>query len=131
MGWHLGTIALGAMVVAVGFGPEAAAAQKAPPAPPTKVRQFPKPTSPPPVPRVIRLKPGQKVITAAQLRNAPTVYEVNKRGKSRVSKPLTQPSPVRVPGAPPILRDLPLPDSKPPTPVPVTRKPATKRVPKK
>lgn len=134
MAWHTGTmagsLALGVALLGAG-GPrqasaEKASAPKAPPAPPITVKQFPKPTSRPPVPRIIRLAPGQRVITAAQLRNAPTVYEANRRDKSRVAKPLSRPAPMRIPGAPQILHDLPLPESKPPRPVPVAKKkPAT------
>lgn len=130
MAWHTGTmaggLALGIALLGAG-GPRQAWAEKAPvpktpPAPPIGVKQFPKPTSRPPVPRIIRLAPGQKVITAAQLRKAPTIYETNQRGKTRVAKPLSHPAPLRIPGAPQILHDLPLPESNSPSPVPVAKK---------
>jgi hypothetical protein len=57
------------------------------------------------VPKIIRLAPGQKIITAEQLRKAPTVYAVNQRGKLRVSKPTSLPTSVPIPGAPAILRE--------------------------
>lgn len=128
-GMVLGSLALGATLLVVCN--REAMAQKAPPAPPTKVKQFPKPTSKPPVPKVIRLAPGQKVITPEQLRKAPTVYAFNQRGKVSASKPLSRPRQVRIPGAPRILRDLPPPASQSPTPKPVTRPQPNKGKPRK
>lgn len=108
MAWYserwVGSVILGATLVAT-CGVGRVWAQKSPPPLPTKVKQFPKPTSRPPVPKIIRLAPGQKVITAEQLRKAPTVYAVNQRGKLRVGKPTSLPASIPVPGAPPILRE--------------------------
>lgn len=138
MGWHFGTVAVGvalggALLLTCGVCEAAApkAPPKAPPAPPVTVKQFPKPTSKPPVPKIIRLAPGKKIITTEQLRTAPSVYVANQRGKSHAAKPLSRPTPVPVPGAPRILDHLPLPDSHPPAPQPVPQKPAVKPLPKR
>lgn len=128
-GMILGSLALGAALFVASN--REAAAQKAPPAPPTKVKQFPKPTSKPQVPKIIRLAPGQKVITPEQLRKAPSVYEFNQRGKVAASKPLSRPKQVRIPGAPQILRDMPPPPSQAPTPKPVVRPRPNKGKPRK
>lgn len=130
MGLHSRTWVSGAawgVAVLLASGVPAAWAQKAPPAPPTKVVKFPKQTSRPPVPKIIRLAPGQKVITAEQMRKAPTVYAANRRGAYRVSKPLSRPAPLQVPGAPRILTNIPIPESTSPAPKVLPKKPLKKK----
>jgi hypothetical protein len=105
-----------------------AAAPAPPPLPPKNVRAFPRATKKAPMPKVIRLAPGQTKITTAQLKSAPTVDEANRRATDRAEKP-THPKQIRIPGAPRILRSVPLPPSThttTPKPVAKPKSPAGK-----
>jgi hypothetical protein len=109
MNRQVGILVLGVVMGVAGTacGARAASSPKAPPAPPTKVIKFPKPTSRPRVPKIIHLKPGQKVITREQMRKAPTVYAVNQRAKGRKSRATVHSEPLQIPGAPQLSHKLP------------------------
>lgn len=109
MNRQVGALVLGVMVGVAGTacGVQAASAPKVPPAPPTKVTKFPKPTSRPPVPKIIHLKPGQKIITREQMRKAPTVYVANQRAMGRKSGATAHPELLRIPGLPQLSPRLP------------------------
>jgi hypothetical protein len=59
------------------------------------------------VPKIIHLKPGQKVITAEQLRKAPTVYVANQRAKGHKSGATVHPELLQIPGSPQLSHKLP------------------------
>jgi hypothetical protein len=109
MNRQVGILVLGVVVGVAGSacGVRAASAPKVPPAPPIRVTKFPKPTSRPRVPKIIHLKPGQKVITPEQMRKAPTVYVANQRAKGHRSGAKSLSEPLRIPGAPQLSPKLP------------------------
>lgn len=111
------------------LSPATAAPKPSAPPPPPNVRKFPRSTSKAPVARIIRLEPGQKRITAEQLRKAPTVDAANRRGRLTDSRPPTLIN-AHLPGNVAVRRGV---APKPPktTPLPSTAKPPVKPRPAK
>ena len=116
---------LAALSPATALAKPRAARPTAPPAPPN-VRKFPRSTAKPPVARIIRLEPGQKRITADQLRAAPTVDAANRRGRLTESRPPTSIN-AKLPGTAAVRRGV---APKPPKTTPLPSRPTVPAKPK-